>query len=50
MEVKDILEKIRKGDFYEYDVHHGNYYGTSRELMNEKQEYIQQQMRNKKMQ
>lgn len=29
-------DKIRKGDFYEYDVHHGNYYGTSRELMNAK--------------
>lgn len=29
-------EKIKRGDFYEYDVHHGNYYGTSRELLNEK--------------
>ena len=29
-------DKIRQGDFYEYDLHHGNYYGTSRELMNEK--------------
>ena len=29
-------EKIRQGDFYEYDLHHGNYYGTSRELLNEK--------------
>ena len=29
-------EKIKKGDFYEYDVHHGNYYGTSRKLLNEK--------------
>ena len=29
-------DKIRNGDFYEYDVHHGNYYGTSRKLMNEK--------------
>ena len=29
-------EKIKKGDFFEYDVHHGNYYGTSRELLNEK--------------
>lgn len=33
---EEFEEKIRKGDFYEYDVHHGNYYGTSRELMNEK--------------
>ena len=29
-------EKIKKGDFYEYDLHHGNYYGTSRELMSNK--------------
>lgn len=29
-------DKIRQGDFYEYDLHHGNYYGTSRELLNEK--------------
>lgn len=27
-------DKIRQGDFYEYDLHHGNYYGTSRELLN----------------
>lgn len=34
---KDEFEtKIRQGDFYEYDLHHGNYYGTSRELMNAK--------------
>lgn len=34
---KDEFEdKIRNGDFYEYDVHHGNYYGTSRKLMNAK--------------
>lgn len=32
----EFEEKIRNGDFYEYDLHHGNYYGTSRELMNEK--------------
>ena len=29
-------EKIKNGEFYEYDVHHENYYGTSRKLMNEK--------------
>ena len=29
-------EMIAKGEFYEYDVHHDNYYGTSRVLMNEK--------------
>lgn len=28
--------KIQKQEFYEYDVHHNNYYGTSRRLMNEK--------------
>ena len=33
---EEFEEKIRKGDFYEYDLHHGNYYGTSRELLNEK--------------
>lgn len=30
---EEFEEKIRKGDFYEYDLHHGNYYGTSKELM-----------------
>ena len=34
--IEAFEEKIKKGDFYEYDVHHGNYYGTSRELLNEK--------------
>ena len=34
--IEDFEAKIRQGDFYEYDLHHGNYYGTSRELMNEK--------------
>ena len=34
---KDEFEdKIKKGDFYEFDLHHGNYYGTSRELLNNK--------------
>ena len=33
---EEFEEKIRKGDFYEYDLHHENYYGTSRKLMNEK--------------
>jgi len=31
-------DKIRQGDFYEFDLHHGNYYGTSRELLNAKLE------------
>lgn len=29
-------EMIRNDEFYEYDVHHNNYYGTSRKLLNEK--------------
>ena len=33
---EEFETKIRQGDFYEYDLHHGNYYGTSRELMNAK--------------
>ena len=33
---EEFEAKIRQNDFYEYSLHHGNYYGTSRELMNEK--------------
>lgn len=33
---EEFEQKIKNGDFYEYDLHHGNYYGTSRKLMNEK--------------
>ena len=29
-------EKIKNNEFYEYDLHHDNYYGTSKKLMNEK--------------
>lgn len=29
-------EKIHNGEFYEYDLHHENYYGTSKKLLNEK--------------
>lgn len=29
-------EKIKNGEFYEYDLHHENYYGTSKKLLNEK--------------
>lgn len=29
-------EKIKNNEFYEYDLHHENYYGTSKKLMNEK--------------
>ena len=33
---EEFKEKIKNGEFYEYDLHHENYYGTSRKLMNEK--------------
>ena len=34
---KEQFEKmINDNEFYEYDVHHNNYYGTSRKLLNEK--------------
>ena len=29
-------EMIKNNEFYEYDIHHNNYYGTSRKLLNEK--------------
>lgn len=32
----EFKEKIKAGEFYEYDIHHEHYYGTSRKLMNEK--------------
>lgn len=32
----EFKEKIKNGEFYEYDIHHENYYGTSKKLMNEK--------------
>lgn len=32
----EFEEKIKNNEFYEYDLHHNNYYGTSRKLMNEK--------------
>ena len=32
----EFEEMIKNGEFYEYDVHHNNYYGTSRKLLNEK--------------
>lgn len=32
----EFKDRIEKNEFYEYDVHHENYYGTSRRLMNEK--------------
>lgn len=32
----EFENKIKNGEFYEYDLHHENYYGTSKKLMNEK--------------
>ena len=33
---EEFLEKVHNNEFYECDLHHNNYYGTSRKLMNEK--------------
>lgn len=33
---EEFRERIKNEEFYEYDIHHENYYGTSRKLMNEK--------------
>lgn len=33
---EEFEQKIREEEFYEYDLHHENYYGTSRKLLNEK--------------
>ena len=33
---EEFEERLRLGEFYEYDVHHNNYYGTSKKLLNEK--------------
>ena len=33
---EQFIKKIGQHEFYEYDIHHNNYYGTSRKLMNEK--------------
>ena len=33
---EEFIERIKNDEFYEYDLHHNNYYGTSRKLMNEK--------------
>lgn len=32
----EFENKIKNGELYEYDLHHENYYGTSKKLMNEK--------------
>ena len=33
---EEFEERLKAGEFYEYDVHHNNYYGTSKKLLNEK--------------
>ena len=33
---EEFKEKIKNGEFYEYDLHHENYYGTSKKLINGK--------------
>ena len=32
----EFEEMIENGEFYEYDIHHNQYYGTSRKLLNDK--------------
>lgn len=32
----EFEEMIKNNEFYEYDIHHDNYYGTSKKLLNEK--------------
>ncbi len=33
---EEFENMIEAGEFYEYDVHHNNYYGTSKKLLNDK--------------
>ena len=33
---EEFEQKIKNGELYEYDEHHGNYYGTSKKILNEK--------------
>ena len=32
---EEFEQKIEEGEFYEYDIHHDNYYGTSKKILNE---------------
>lgn len=32
----EFEEKIKNNEFYEYDLHHENYYGTSKKILNDK--------------
>ncbi len=33
---EEFEQKIDEGEFYEYDIHHNNYYGTSKKILGEK--------------
>ncbi len=33
---EEFENKIKNNEFYEYDLHHDNYYGTSKKILNEK--------------
>ena len=33
---EEFEQKIKEEEFYEYDLHHDNYYGTSKKLLNDK--------------
>lgn len=33
---EEFEEMIKKDEFYEYDIHHNNYYGVSKKILNEK--------------
>ena len=33
---EEFEKKIEEGEFYEYDIHHDHYYGTSKKVLNEK--------------
>jgi len=33
---EEFKKKIDEGEFYEYDIHHNNYYGTSKKILGEK--------------
>lgn len=32
---EEFEQKIKNGEFYEYNLHHNNYYGTSKKILNE---------------
>ena len=33
---EEFEQKIDEGEFYEYDIHHNNYYGISKKILGEK--------------